>query len=64
MGLLDEEEIPQGLGMALAQNQRAMQNFSALGETERREIITQARRVNSRQEMRRLADGLAERFTG
>ena len=60
MSLLNNDEIPLGLGMALAQNMDAMRVFSSLSESSRQNVIDRSRQVNSKQEMERLVAGLTE----
>lgn len=57
---MDQKELPLGLGMALAQNEAAMQRFGALSNEERRAVIEKAHTVSSRQEMEALVSGLVE----
>ena len=58
MSILNDNEIPQGLGMALAENLGAMNRFCNMTESERQDIINQSRNVGSKQEMRNLVSGL------
>lgn len=60
MSLLNNDEIPLGLGMALAQNMDAMRVFSSLSESSRQSVIDRSRQVNSKQEMEHLVSGLTE----
>lgn len=53
------EELPLGLGMALAQHPDALEHFAALPEAEQRAIIGQAHQVQSKQEMQALVERLA-----
>ena len=46
------DELPLGLGMALAQNPQAMARFSSLSEAQQQAIIDGAHAVRSKQEMR------------
>lgn len=55
---LDKNEIPLGLGMALAQNIDAMSYFSSQPVSRQREIINGTHNVNSRAEMRQYVDSL------
>ena len=50
--------IPQGFGMALTRNVRAMENFSHLNETEKKRIIDLTRSVRSKDEMNRIVSKL------
>ena len=58
---VEKTELPLGLGMALAQNEAAMKQFEALPEAEKKAFTQRAHTVRSKQEMRRLVDGLAQR---
>lgn len=58
MSILNNDEIPVGLSMALAENLHAMERFSNMAEGEREEFISRSRRVNSKQEMRNLVSDL------
>lgn len=58
MSLLNNDEIPLGLGMALAQNMDAMRVFSTMSESSRQNVIDRSRQVNSKQEMENLVSGL------
>ena len=60
MSLLNNDEIPLGVGMALAQNMDAMRVFSSLSESSRQNVIDRSRQVNSKQEMEHLVAGLTE----
>ena len=51
-------EIPQGLGMALSRNEKAMNTFSVLSEEEKRRVIDLSRSVRSKSETNRLVDKL------
>ncbi len=53
-------ELPLGFGMALAQNEAAMQQFERLNGTEKQAVLQKARSVQSKAEMRRLVSGLAD----
>ncbi|WP_293009505.1 MULTISPECIES: hypothetical protein [unclassified Oscillibacter] len=49
---MDTNELPLGMGMALAQDVAAMERFSALPEAEKQSLINGARAVRSGPEMR------------
>lgn len=51
-------ELPLGFGMALAQNERAMQRFEALSDGEKQSLLARAHAVSSKREMQALVDGL------
>ena len=50
--------IPEGLGMALAQNFYAMQYFSGMAEPERQVFVARARQARSQDEMQQLVNEL------
>lgn len=52
-------ELPLGFGMALAQNENAMQKFESLSESEKRTVIEKTHNVNSKSEMRKLVNDLS-----
>jgi uncharacterized protein YdeI (YjbR/CyaY-like superfamily) len=54
-------ELPMGFGMALAQNELAMQRFEALSEAEKQSVIQRTHSVTSKREMRQLAASLCDR---
>ncbi len=45
-------EIPIGFGMALAQNQQAMEHFANLSQEHKQAIINGTHAIHSKQEMR------------
>ena len=51
-------DMPVGLMMALAENERAMRRFAALPDEERRQVEAQASRAASRAEMQAIVRGL------
>lgn len=53
-------EMPQGFGMALSRNEKAMNNFSILSEEEKRRVIDLSRSVRSKSEMKRIIGKLEE----
>ena len=55
---MEQQEIPQGLGMALARDPDAMARFGALSEEERQSVIDSAHAVQSKQEMQALVERL------
>lgn len=58
MSIFNNDEIPVGLSMALAENLYAMERFGNLDETRRQDFIQQAKNVGSKQEMRSLVSDL------
>lgn len=58
MSIFNNDEIPVGLSMALAENLHAMERFGNMNESQRQDFIQQSRSVGSKQEMRSLVSGL------
>ncbi|MBQ3045818.1 MAG: hypothetical protein IJO03_01760 [Clostridia bacterium] len=54
----DMNGMPQGFGMALTRNEKAMNTFSLLNENEKKRVIELSRSVRSKQEMNRLVSKL------
>ncbi len=54
------DEIPLGFGMALAQNEQAMQNFAQMDERGRRSVLFDARHVRSKSEMKSLIERIGQ----
>lgn len=59
---MDEQSLPLGLGMALAQNSTAMEKFARMPENEQQSLIDGARQVRSKQEMQAYVDRIAGSF--
>ena len=55
---VDGDGIPMGLGIALAQNLKAMNCFSSLSDEDKKDIINGTHRINSKDEMRRYVDSI------
>jgi len=53
-------EIPTGLGMALAQNYDAMQNFAAMTNEQKQSVINATHSLASKKEMRALVDSIGK----
>ncbi len=53
-------KLPTGLMMALAQNMHAMEQYAALGEAGRAELIEQASNVHSKAEMQALVQDMSK----
>lgn len=51
-------ELPLGFGMALAQNEKAMQCFECLSDDEKKAVLQKTHSVNSKKEMRALVNSL------
>lgn len=59
--LLSSNEIPIGLGMALAENVKAMEYFSALSKEEKQKIIDHTHHIKSKREMHQYVDSFFEK---
>lgn len=55
---MEGKELPLGFGMALAQNEAAMQQFESMTDSEKQAVLQQARGVNSKREMQQLVAGI------
>lgn len=55
---MEKNEIPVGLGMALAMNPEAMQKFTSLTETKKQEIINGTHAVSSKAEMKQYVENI------
>lgn len=55
---MSNQDLPLGFGMALAQNEKAMQKFELLSEEEKRALVEQTHSANSKEEMQSLVNGL------
>ncbi|MGN1137422.1 MAG: hypothetical protein ACI4SF_14535 [Oscillospiraceae bacterium] len=58
--VIDENEMPLGFGMALAQNTAAMKIFSELPDSEQHRLIDGTHRIRSKSEMHRYVSSIAE----
>ncbi len=58
MSYLNNDAIPVGFGMGLAQNISAMKHFSGMTEAEKEEILNRARDAKSKEEMEELISSL------
>ena len=50
--------LPQGLGMALAQNSAALNLYQTLSDAEKNELIEKAKNASSKKEMENLVSSL------
>lgn len=58
MSILNDNEIPIGLGMALSQNLDAMQVFASMDESARNRIIQYSRHAQSKNDMQNIVNNL------
>ncbi|MDY2700350.1 MAG: hypothetical protein SOV61_12500 [Lachnospiraceae bacterium] len=56
--MINNEELPIGFTMELAQHSDALVRFSDMDKDEQQSIINQAREVTSRSEMRNLVESI------
>jgi len=56
---MEQNEMPMGFAMALAQNPDAMQKFASLSEDEKQKILDGTHSIQSRNEMHRYVNDLA-----
>lgn len=59
-GMMDNNQLPIGLGLSLAMNQKAMDRFAGMTEAEKERAIAKSRGVKSKREMDRIVSSLAE----
>ena len=57
--MMSKIELPLGLGMALAQNESAMQKFESLTDPQKQAVINATHSVNSKREMQQLVKDLS-----
>lgn len=53
-------EMPIGLGFGLAANERAMEHFSNMSETEKRQVIEASRSIKSKGDMESFVNKISE----
>lgn len=56
--LLSSNEIPIGLGMALAENVEAMEYFSSLTKEEKQRIVDYTHKIRSKREMQEFVNSM------
>lgn len=57
---MDLSQVPLGFGMALARNAAALAAYAAMPEKEREHVLGMAHNAQSREEMQRIVDHLAD----
>ncbi|MEM1485115.1 hypothetical protein V6615_09580 [Oscillospiraceae bacterium PP1C4] len=60
VNLINQQDVPMGFGMALAQNLDAMNRFSALSPEQQKQVISHTHQVGSKQEMQQYVQQLAD----
>lgn len=53
-------ELPIGFGLSLAANEKSMEAFSKMSESEKEAAVEKSRRMNSRTDMERFVNSLGE----
>ncbi len=56
---MENNNLPVGFGMALAQNAPALRSFAAMSESEQQDVLERVKTVRSKNEMRQLVEQLA-----
>ena len=56
---MEENALPLGVGMALAQHPQAMEKFSRMTDAEKSQVLAQAHQAASKEEMQSLVKKLA-----
>lgn len=54
------DDVPQGFAMALMKNEEAVNAYSMMTKAQKRDILGQARNVDSRREMDQLMEEIAQ----
>ncbi len=57
---MDFKEVPVGFGMALVQNEDAMNAFAMMTMEQKQKIWAQARMARSKAEMQQIVDGIGQ----
>ena len=57
---LEQNQLPLGFYMALAQHPKAMERFSRFTASEKETVLAQARQASSKEEMQSLVRSLAQ----
>lgn len=52
------KDMPMGLAFQLSMNERAMENFASMTESEKRQVLDAARSVTSKEQMRGIVSDL------
>ncbi len=55
----NKKEIPMGLVFQMSLNERAMENFAKMTDTEKKQVIEAARNVTSKEQMKGIVSDLA-----
>ena len=56
----EQDELPLGFGMALAQNEKALEKFGQLDERQKQRFLFEARHARNRNEMQSIVGRIGE----
>jgi len=56
------KDVPIGFGLSLAMNEKAMEHYSQMTESERKGWLAEAGQVKSKAEMEKLVNRIGEKF--
>ena len=56
----NKEEMPLGLSFSLSMNEKAMQQFASLNETEKKQVVDEAKQIHSKSEMNSLVSRIGQ----
>lgn len=59
---MENNELPLGFSLALAQNAEAMEKFASFPDDKKQEIINGTHAISSKSEMRRYVDRIASEY--
>lgn len=54
------DDVPLGFGMALAQNEKALEKFAQLDERQKQRFLFEARHVRNKNEMQSIVERIGE----
>lgn len=57
---MEHDTLPAGFGMALSQNEKAVNAYAMMTKEQKQEILTKAQKAHSKEEMRKLVSDIAE----
>jgi hypothetical protein len=58
---MDKDYLPVGFAMSLAMNEKAMSAYAGLSHKDRKKLISQSRKIKSKEEMQKFVERLTER---
>ncbi len=57
---MNEKDFPLSFGLALAQNEPALEKFKSLSPDQKKAVINKTRKINSKQDMRSFVNCLSD----